>query len=54
MFKEGQRWFSEAEPELGLGIIQAVENKTVGVNFPAALEQRTYGNKTAPLKRVLY
>ena len=31
MFKVGQRWFSEAEPELGLGVIQVVENKTVVV-----------------------
>ena len=54
MFKVGQRWFSEAEPELGLGVIQVVENKTVAVKFPAAEEKRTYGNRTAPLKRVLY
>lgn len=54
MFQQGQRWFSEAEPELGLGLIEQVEHKTVNVSFPAAQEQRTYGIKTAPLKRVTY
>lgn len=54
MFKQGQRWFSEAEPELGLGIIIEQQDKTVSVNFPAADEKRTYGFKTAPLKRVTY
>lgn len=54
MFKQGQRWFSEAEPELGLGIIDDIAHKTLSLSFPAANERRTYGNKTAPLKRVLY
>lgn len=54
MYIVGQRWFSEAEPELGLGIISAVENKTLTIDFPAANEKRTYGSKTAPIKRVRY
>lgn len=54
MYMQGQRWFSEAEPELGLGIIKTSENKTVTVDFPAANDTRTYGYKTAPLKRVRY
>ena len=54
MHKVGQRWFSEAEPELGLGIICAVEGKTIDVDFPAATEKRRYNTKSAPLKRVTY
>lgn len=54
MYIQGQRWFSEAEPELGLGVIVEFANKTVSVNFPAANEKRVYGFKTAPLKRVVY
>jgi ATP-dependent helicase HepA len=54
MHKVGQRWFSEAEPELGLGIILQIEHKFLDVGFPAANETRKYGIKTAPLKRVSY
>lgn len=54
MYKQGQRWFSEAEPELGLGLIVESIDKTVKVNFPAADQIRTYGIKSAPLKRVQY
>ncbi len=54
MFFTGQRWFSEAEPELGLGIIELAQNKQVKVFFKAANEFRTYGEKTAPLKRLRF
>lgn len=54
MHKVGQRWFSEAEPELGLGIVESTEQKFVDIFFPAANENRRYGIKTAPLKRVSY
>ena len=50
----GQRWISESEPELGLGIIIEVEGKTVTCFFPAAKVDRRYGNLTAPLKRILF
>lgn len=51
MFKEGQRWFSQAEPELGLGIIRSVEERQVEVAFPASECSRRYNSKSAPLKR---
>ncbi len=48
----GQRWVSDSEPELGLGIIVKAEFGRVEVVFPAANEQRQYALKSAPLRRV--
>ncbi len=48
----GQRWASETEPELGLGIMLNVEFKRVELMFPAAGERRTYALESAPLRRV--
>jgi ATP-dependent helicase HepA len=50
----GQRWISESEPELGLGVIVEVEGKTVTCFFPAAKVDRRYGLSTAPLRRIKY
>lgn len=50
----GQRWISESEPELGLGVIVEVEAKTVTCFFPAAKVDRRYGLQTAPLKRISF
>ena len=50
--KPGQRWISETEPELGVGIMLKVEFKRVEVMFPAANERRQYALETAPLRRV--
>jgi len=50
----GQRWISESEPELGLGIIVEVEGKTVTCFFPEAKVDRRYGVNTAPLKRIKF
>ena len=50
----GQRFMSETEPELGLGILSTVENKTVKISFLAAKAERTYGSKGAPIKRVVF
>jgi ATP-dependent helicase HepA len=52
--KVGQRYMSETEPELGLGIISMVESKTVKISFPASKTARTYGSKGAPIKRVIF
>lgn len=49
-----QRWYSQGEPELGLGIVVSVESKTVTIAFLATNEERTYGIKTAPLKRIIF
>ena len=54
MFYEGQRWMSEMEPELGLGIVTKVEPKRVNIFFPASDVIRLYSIETAPLKRVMF
>lgn len=48
----GQRYMSETEPELGLGIIAEVAGKQVKVFFGASETERVYGLQSAPLKRV--
>jgi ATP-dependent helicase HepA len=53
-FKPGQRWISNTEPELGLGIITDNENRRVTISFPAAGECRTYATDIAPISRVYY
>ena len=50
--KLNQRWVSQAEPELGLGIIVEVTDALVKVWFRAAKERRQYALSTAPLRRV--
>jgi ATP-dependent helicase HepA len=51
MFSSGQRWYSEGEPELGLGVLLEFEGKRVTLNFPLSDETRTYGIQSSPLKR---
>ncbi len=53
-FAIGQRWLSENETELGLGIIERVDHRLISVFFPATEEQRTYASDNAPLARVTY
>ncbi len=53
-FTPGQRWISEAEPELGLGTVLRVEDGCVGILFPASGEMRQYSAESAPLKRVRF
>ena len=50
----GQRWVSQSEPKLGLGIISDYESRRVSINFPAAGESRTYASDNAPISRVIY
>ena len=50
----GQRWVSDSEPELGLGIILRVEAGRVEIMFPAAEEQRLYALASSPLRRVVF
>ncbi|MGR8947260.1 MAG: RNA polymerase-associated protein RapA, partial [Gammaproteobacteria bacterium] len=53
-FAVGQRWVSNTEAELGLGIVAEIENRRVVVSFPAVAERRTYAVNNAPLSRVKY
>jgi len=50
----GQRWISNTEPELGLGIVFEMQNRHVVMTFPASEERRTYALDNAPLTRVQY
>lgn len=50
----GQRWVSDSEPELGLGIILKIELGRVEVLFAAANEHRQYALRSAPLRRVTF
>ena len=53
-FITGQRWVSNTESELGLGIVVSAQNRRVELNFPAAGETRVYAADNAPLSRVQY
>lgn len=53
-FITGQRWISNTEPELGLGIVSETDHRFVHLSFPAAGEQRIYAKDNAPLTRVQY
>jgi ATP-dependent helicase HepA len=53
-FQPGQRWVSNTESELGLGVVLEVANRRVKISFPAADETRTYAVDIAPLSRVRY
>ncbi|MEI6891297.1 MAG: SNF2-related protein [Pontiella sp.] len=50
----GQRWISETEPELGMGLVIDVAHRTVAILYHAADETRHYAINHAPLKRVRY
>ncbi|NBC48225.1 MAG: RNA polymerase-associated protein RapA [Gammaproteobacteria bacterium] len=50
-FAVGQRWLSETQPELGLGMVENVEHRRVTVLFPATGERRTYAADNTPLWR---
>lgn len=53
-FVIGQRWISESEADLGLGIVLDVANRRLTLSFPAAGERRTYAMDNAPVSRVKY
>ncbi|PCH61932.1 MAG: RNA polymerase-associated protein RapA [Gammaproteobacteria bacterium] len=54
LFSIGQRWVSNSEAELGLGLIKEMSGRRIEVLFPAVGEQRTYAADIAPLSRVIY
>lgn len=47
----GQRFSSESEPELGLGIVEQVDSNTINVIFQEKIN-RCYSLDSAPLKRI--
>ena len=50
----GQRWISNSEANLGLGIVVEVSDRRVMLSFPAAGEERVYATRNAPLTRITY
>ncbi|MEL0083463.1 MAG: RNA polymerase-associated protein RapA, partial [Gammaproteobacteria bacterium] len=52
-FIKGQCWFSDAEPELGLGVVVQLEGRRLTVHFHAADATRVYASDTAPLSRLV-
>ena len=51
-FAIGQRWISETENSLGLGMIIALNFRSVTLHFPASDETRIYAVAQAPLTRI--
>ena len=50
----GQRWLSQSEPELGLGIVRKLEGAFIELHFPAVGETRRYARQSAPLHRASF
>jgi len=53
-FKIGQKWVSNAEPELAMGRVIRIENRRVSIYFDLVAEDRTYAVNQAPLSRVKF
>ncbi|SHK73034.1 ATP-dependent helicase HepA [Reichenbachiella agariperforans] len=53
-FYPDQRWTSEGEPELGVGVVVEVSKNRVQLYFPASGETRQYALDGAPLRRVVF
>ena len=53
-YKEGQRWVSTPEPELGLGTVVQTTEDRIHVLYPATGELRMYSPEGAPLRRVAF
>lgn len=50
----GQRWVSNNEAELGLGVLLKAEHNRLELFFPAVGELRQYSARAAPLRRVKF
>ncbi|WP_343595131.1 RNA polymerase-associated protein RapA [Acinetobacter sp.] len=53
-FAIGQRWLSDTETELGLGVVIDVDERSVSVLFPKSDETRVYARSNAPLSRIIF
>ncbi len=54
IFFPDQRWTSEGEPELGVGIVTEIGKGRVKLHFPLSGETRMYAEQDAPLRRVVF
>ncbi|WOE32016.1 MULTISPECIES: RNA polymerase-associated protein RapA [unclassified Acinetobacter] len=53
-FAIGQRWLSDTETELGLGVLIDVNERSVSILFPKSDETRVYARSNAPLSRIIF
>lgn len=53
-FAIGQRWLSDTETELGLGIVIDTDERSVSILFPKSDETRVYARQNAPLSRIVF
>jgi ATP-dependent helicase HepA len=53
-FAIGQRWLSDTESELGLGVLVGVDERTISILFPKSDETRVYARASAPLSRIVF
>lgn len=53
-FAIGQRWLSDTETELGLGVLIDVDERAVSILFPKSDETRVYARNNAPLTRIVF
>ena len=53
-FAIGQRWLSDTETELGLGVLIDVDERSVSILFPKSDETRVYARHNAPLSRIIF
>jgi ATP-dependent helicase HepA len=53
-FAIGQRWLSDTESELGLGVLIDVDERSVSILFPKSDETRVYARNNAPLSRIVF
>src|SRR5678816_3385613 len=53
-FRPGQRWFSSAEPELGLGTVLRLAGRQVQIVFTGTGMLRHYAIGSAPLLRAAF
>jgi ATP-dependent helicase HepA len=51
---KGQRYISDAEPELGLGIITGADTRYADVEFATANTKRRFSIASAPLRRIRF
>ncbi len=52
--RPGQRWINHARPELGLGLVIAVEGRTVTLRFGEEERDHVFSLESAPLSRIRF
>ncbi len=53
-FAIGQRWLSDTETELGLGVLIDFDERSISILFPKSDETRVYARNNAPLSRIIF